>query len=303
MGTDMLKRIFKTVLAPALCLFANAASAQIQCSDYSSGTALLNATQTNYGECTVTPSAVKYTVFDISLCTARPEVGAVSSCTSIFNSTSGREVVVSDATTIALNPNVDLQTADYSYATLTLDKRYGIKMLLDMGFDVGGWYDSANSQVSSVGQYCWTNGADIDLSGLTAGNIRCGSDYQSAAAQAEVSHEEITYLDDSPNMTASYDGIPAIDGAFDVRLLAPNGQLATVNPTTVGPNDTEKLFIIIPLPSVQRVDETTTNIDVGFQVTDLANLHVIQCPDPNNPVSMCFQNGVINGIGFYARVR
>jgi len=282
---------------------ADDAKAQVYCNDYNSATDLLLDANRNFGECVATPVSAKFIVYDISLCTSRPEVGSTSSCTSVFNSTSGREILVSASESISLDPNITIPHDNYSYATLTLDERYGIKALLDMGFTVGGWVDPSNNTntPSTQGPHCWTDGSDIDLYGLASGNVRCGATAEIASNQVAVSHETVFFLEDSPNMTNSFDGLPSVDGTFDIRLINSTGQLATVHPRNIVANDTDKLFIIIPLPSVQRVDENSTNIDVGFMVTDMMNMKVQSC-NISNALGLCFQNAIINSIGFYARI-
>jgi hypothetical protein len=307
-ATKIKNLILFSVASAGILFSADDAMAQVvYCNDYNSGADLLNATNNNLSECVATPEFAKFTVYDISLCTSRPDVGSTSSCTSIFGSVSGREILVSDSETISLNPNITIPHDDYSYATLTLDNRYGIKAVLDMGFTVGGWVDPSNNTniPSTQGEHCWTNGLDIDLYGQTSGNVRCGATAQIANSQAAVSHETVFFLEDSPNMTASYDGLPSIDGSFDIRLINSAGQLAAVDPVYIVANNTDKLFVIIPLPSVQRVDENSSNIDVGFMVTDMMNLKVQTCSDgatPSPNMIPCIQNAIINSIGFYTRI-
>lgn len=300
MATKLKNLILFSVASAGLLFFADDAMAQVYCNDYNTAAALLTAANGNGGECVATPESAKFTVYDISLCTSRPDVGSTSSCTSIFSSASGRDILVSNSDSIALDPNITIPHDDYSYAALTIDERFGIEAAFDMGFTVGGWVDPSNNAnvPSTQGQHCWTNGSDIDLYGLTSGNVRCGATAQMANSQAAVSHETLFFLDDSPNMTASADGMQSIDGTFDIRLINSAGQLATVDPVNIVANDTDKLFVIIPLPSVQRVDENSSNIDVGFMVTDMMNLKVQSCPN----VTICIQNAIINSIGFYTRI-
>lgn len=311
MATKLKNLILFSVASAGLLFSADDAMAQVYCNDYNTAAALLAAANGNGGECVATPESAKFTVYDISLCTSRPDVGSTSSCTSIFSSASGRDILVSNSDSIALDPNITIPHDDYSYAALTIDERFGIEAAFDMGFTVGGWVDPSNNAnvPSTQGQYCWTNGSDIDLYGLTSGNVRCGATAQMANSQAAVSHETLLFLDDSPNMTASADDMQSIDGTFDIRLLNSAGQLATVDRSDILANiaahDTDKLFVIIPLPSVQRVDENSSNIDVGFMVTDMMNLKVQTCSDgamPSPNVIPCIQNAIINSIGFYTRI-
>jgi hypothetical protein len=209
-------------------------------------------------------------------------------------------MLLSDDTSIPLDPSISLENGDYSHVALTIDERIGVKVILDLGFDVHGWGPTP-------GDHCWSDGSDVDLYDPTSGNVRCGS-LQSAMSGAGMSYESITVFEDSQqNATASLDDEPSRDGGtFNIRLIDSAGQIASELDNDGLFADTDKMFVIIPLPVAQRVDETSTNIDVGFKVTNLVNMTM----DPQcgriqgciNADDVLFQNAIINSIGFYATV-
>jgi hypothetical protein len=297
-ATNMLKLQIAMLFVFSTSFMTGTAVAQQVCSGHNSEAVLRIAGGSDF-ECTATPEQVEFIVYDISLCTSEPDVGDVGSCTSIFNSPSGREILVSDDTSIPLDPSISLENGDYSHVALTIDERIGVKVIIDLGFDVDGWG-------TTQGDHCWSNGSDVDLYDSSSGNVRCGS-LQSAISGAGMSYESITVFEDSQqNATASLDDEPSRDGgSFNIRLIDSSGQLASIQDSDGLFTDTAKMFVIIPLPVSQRVDETSTNIDVGFKVTNLVNMKMDpQCGGMQGCTNsdVVFQNAIINSIGFYATV-
>jgi hypothetical protein len=304
----MLRVLKGALFSVSFCFTAGTAYSETYCTDHDSANDLLTAARTGggYDECIATPQEVEFTVYDISMCTSEPDVGSVGSCTSIFSSTSGKEVLVSESTSVSLDPAISLENGDYTYVALTLDIRVGVKVAFDLGFNTGlmnGWN-------STSGEYCWSNGSDIDSYGVNRGNlgnVRCGS-LQESLSQAAMSYENINVFDDLTGTTNTLNDEPSGNNTtFDIDLLDSAGQRASIvpDPTTGVYADADKLFVIIELPSAQRVNETSSNIDVGFKVSDLVLMKLAQTGDASRNCSgpICFQNASVRGVSFYATVR
>ncbi len=304
MGTNMLRVLKSALVSVSSCLITGTALADVYCNNYSSRYDLSNALVGHPYECIATPQEVEFTVYDISMCTSEPDVGSVGSCTSIFNSTSGKEVLVSKSTSVSLNPAISLENGDYTFVALTLDIRVGVKVAFDLEFDspnvMNGWN-------STSGSYCWSDGSDIDSyssNAVNLGNVHCGS-LQDSLSQAAMSYENINVFEDSIGYTNTLNNESSGNNtAFDIDLIDSSGQRASIVPdsNTGVYSDAVKLFVIIELPTAQRVDETSSSIDVGFKVTDLVLMKLIG--SSNHCLGLiCFQNASVSGIGFYANIR
>ncbi|MDA9319503.1 hypothetical protein N9Q65_01210 [Candidatus Thioglobus sp.] len=120
--------------------------------------------------CTITPTATKFTIFKIALCTADTSSNDLSSCQYILDSAAGIEHILKQGLSSALaTPGFGVAPGSYDYLAFVLSSKYGTLASWRTTNDV--WsrcsdygsaqaeadLDDGNCQSWTKGTYCWTD--------------------------------------------------------------------------------------------------------------------------------------------------
>ncbi len=120
--------------------------------------------------CTITPTATKFTIFKIALCTADTSSNDLSSCQYILDSAAGIEHILRQGLSSALaTPGFGVAPGSYDYVAFVLSSKYGTLASWRTTNDVWGRcsdygsaqaeadLDDSNCQSWKKGTYCWTD--------------------------------------------------------------------------------------------------------------------------------------------------
>ena len=120
--------------------------------------------------CTITPTATKFTIFKIALCTADTSSNDLSSCQYILDSAAGIEHILTQGLSSALaTPGFGVAPGSYDYIAFVLSSKYGTLAswrttndVLSRCSDYGSVQaeadlDDSSCQTRSKGTYCWTD--------------------------------------------------------------------------------------------------------------------------------------------------
>jgi hypothetical protein len=154
--------------------------------------------------CTITPTATKFTIFKIALCTADTSSNDLSSCQYILDSAAGIEHILTQGLSSALaTPGFGVAPGSYDYLAFVLSSKYGTLATWRTTNDVWGRcedygsaqaeadLDDSNCQSWSIGKYCWT-----DHPGPTTYNP--STTLSLAHGQAVAGHKELIACGSSP---------------------------------------------------------------------------------------------------------
>ena len=190
--------------------------------------------------CTITPTATKFTIFKIALCTADTSNNDLSSCQYILDSAAGIEHILTQGLSSALaTPGFGVAPGSYDYVAFVLSSKYGTLASWRTTNDVWGRcldygsaqaeadLDDSNCQIAlPKGTYCWT-----DHPGPTTYNNR--ATLSLAHGQAVAGNNYLIACDSSPgtanwtyeltNILQDHNGSDACYDDSDVSTFLANG--------------------------------------------------------------------------------
>ena len=195
--------------------------------------------------CTITPTATKFTIFKIALCTADTSSNDLSSCQYILDSAAGIEHILTQGLSSALaTPGFGVAPGSYDYIAFVLSSKYGTLAswrttndVLSRCSDYGSAQaeadlDDGNCQSWTKGTYCWTdhpgpttynNRATLSLAhgqAVSGGLMLVACD--SSPGTAQWTYELTNILQDHNGSDACYDG-------SDVSTFLANGDRFAFN--------------------------------------------------------------------------
>jgi hypothetical protein len=250
----------------------------------------------DFQECSVTPVSVELDLYEVGMCTEKPDFDSKDTCGTIFLDDSGLLSQISKGSSIPL-ANASLPEGEYSYGYLVFGNTFGIKIELDFGTDAISDIDG-----EQLVQYCWTEGG-MPL-GEDAGEVpmACGTEIPDDLGYA---YETVNFLpkpddtvDGGVRPVTSADDIPSSQQGkfFDGRILDGFGNLA--DPVNL---NAEKLMVIFRLDNpLNIVADPNLKLEFGFRVEDMTAVSIGPCPGSSGN---CVDYGVLAGFGFDAEIQ
>ena len=106
--------------------------------------------------CSVTPDSIEVKLYDLGICTSAPTVNTdftinYDSCVSVFESSAGRSVALSNNLQVSLDPEITLEETTYTHGYIKLGSTFGVKTKFTFGYSVAT-EDNANNP--GPGIYC-----------------------------------------------------------------------------------------------------------------------------------------------------
>ena len=264
--------IYKVLLAAGVSVFALNVYAE---GDPSPCTA------TSTTSCTVTADYSEFVVHKLGLCTAAPtepapdvESNYLSACEMVFDSPAGKKIAINTVTntSTSLTDSIQIANGRYTHAVLLLGTEFATRHQQT--------FSSEKTAINGgSGTICWTDSVSRNAAATPwTGYSQCGTSLPADFA--------------SNNTYVYRDTIKAMSGNEDINWykaseLNPTQVLLNMNSATaVATNiieipdsggsftsDAQFMLAIITLDSPVTIDETTTNVDVGFPVTDATEVH------------------------------
>jgi hypothetical protein len=277
--------------ATSLLMYSGEVHAET-CTSYLNEQAVLDEMdQDNFMECGVTPDFTRVEVYEIALCEEKPTATDKTSCTVLYQNTTGQILEMTSNSSFPLTDQISVPEGMYPFAYVVISNEFEISIQHQFAFDVYG-IDSNNQKEVSGGNFCWTNGSQI--SALEAGDMTCGPTPAPSVSTERVS---VLGLDDQPGDDIPdnnngvhdplffYEGIPSSTLVpFDAYVTDSTGALAVATsalssvPNGLPPStNAERIMVVLNLPSATLINEQTTSIDVGFGVTDIGYLLLTGC--------------------------
>lgn len=207
-------------------------------------------------DCWGEPDFYQIRIYEVGLCTSLPifpttnSSPGLSSCVTIFTSTTGSDVDVTPTTTSALSGVFTRpENGSYPYGYVRMDASFDIQVSVDFGVAITG-------DAGGNGQFCASitgstaNGTSATCAGVapTAGTLQ--------TPLTDFGGDEGFAGSDSITSTTS-SGTSTIDGF----LMTGADQLAT------SAADVQRLFGVQTFGTPVSVTDTTTGIDISFRVT------------------------------------
>ncbi|MDA7485122.1 hypothetical protein N9A56_07340 [Planktomarina temperata] len=250
-----------------------------------------SASDENDGYCLSTPSSLVLKIYEFAICTSEPNPSNTSMCTKIFEKAAGEDFDLSAGASLSMADNLSIEEETYTHAYVTLSNVTTLKSTLDFSpntrFDLDG----------REGKFCFTDGRKIKE---TYSIITCAN-----TAAPLYSEETISLGDDSsPYYNGTIEDYPAVVGSTtiltDLYMLDVNGK-----PSQAYTDD----FAIMgaqELSTAVTINAATTNLDIGFSVTNGMSFGFIENGDSEggqtcNQAAGCLNDAVFDGLKFLVK--
>ena len=259
-------------------------------------------------ECGVTPNFTRVQVFEIAMCEQKPTASESSSCSLLYQSEAGQNVELTSSSSFPLTDQISIPEGNYPFAYVVISNEFDTQIQQEFSFDVFG-VDSNGDKEGVGGAYCWTNGAQINA--YEFGDMSCGTSPSAAVSTEIVSVLGLDDLsgDDIPDNNNGFhdplfigEGIPSSTQVpFDAYVTDSTGALAVATsdlsvvtdpPNPLPPStNADRIMIVLTLSSSTLINEETTLIDVGFGVTDIGYINLVEC----STGEICAYQGALGG--------
>jgi hypothetical protein len=214
--------------------------------------------------CYAEPQEYYTTIYKLGLCTSRPTAPTsttavdLSSCTTVFENTSGTKVKIIKGTPTKLTGTVTRPpNGTYTYAIALVGPEFELKTILTFTSPARSNYPASGS--ASTGSVCWSREGTFysNRSALIADLVDCGS---SVGSSYGLMKSRVNALDGDGHgnsiMTKDF-------GTMTGYMLTAANKLASSGAGTMGTVD--KILAVVPSTSV--VKSTSTKLDISFSIT------------------------------------
>lgn len=209
-----------------------------------------NAANAGDGYCFSTPQAMNITLYEFGLCTSAASPSDRDQCTTLFSNPAGTALELSAGISLPLSAGVSISEGSYTHAFVVLSNVTSLETVIE--FSTTRTDDSGDA-----GIYCYTDGRSINLFDSI---ISCGNDPTAVTASTEIIGLGAgSYSNTLMNYSVSMLGETVVTDLYAITNV---GQLSTNSV------DDFALFGSQILNQAISITPNTTNIDIGFSVTD-----------------------------------
>jgi hypothetical protein len=209
-----------------------------------------NAANGEDGYCYITPQAMNVRLYEFGLCTSAASPSNREQCTTLVANSAGLALELSTGVSLPLAAGVSIPEGVYSHAFVVLSNVTSLETVIEFS-------SARTDDRGSTGSYCYTDGRSIDNSPSI---ISCGNDPTAVTASTEVIGLDAGgYTNTELNYTVTMRGENVVTDLYSITSA---GQLST------NYGDDFALFGSQILNQPISVTPNTTNIDIGFSITD-----------------------------------
>jgi len=219
--------------------------------------------------CDYTPDGMRIKLFQILLCEELPTLANYNSiCKKLVDFPTGKDVsITANGTTPIVDGSVTLTEGNYSHATILIENKIGSKFTQTFSQPIHG--------SNGVGKTCWSNGNDAKIwysGGYTEFSASCGL---SSAADPQWSTYTYKGFWTPGGFVNTANELTLTGSGKDIYLLGDVNSVATITYDNSGNTEEENLRTqanyllgVAPITPVAKVTPDTSNVDLGFKLTD-----------------------------------
>lgn len=223
-----------------------------------------NAANGNAGYCFFTPQAMNIRLYEFGLCTSAASPSNRAQCTTLFSNPSGTALELSAGISLPLAAGVSISEGTYTHAFVVLSNVTSLETVIEFS-------NARTDDRGSTGNYCYTDGRSINTSDSI---ISCGNDPAAVTASTEViGLGGGGYSNTLLNYTVNMRGESVVT---DLYAITSAGTLSS------NAGDDFALFGSQILNSPISITPNTSNIDIGFSITDGVTLGFVNGGPPFN---------------------
>ena len=218
--------------------------------------------------CDYTPDGMRIKLYQILLCEELPTLANYNSiCKKLVDFSSGKVVsITANGTSPIIDGPVTLTEGNYSHAAILIENKIGSLFTQTFSQPIHG--------SNGVGKTCWSNGNDAKIwypGGYTEFSASCGL---SSAANPQWSTYTYKGFWTPGGYVNTANQLTATGSGKDVYLL---GDVNTVAAITYDGNgfgeqnlttQANYLLGVAPITPIAKVTPNTSNVDLGFKLTD-----------------------------------
>ena len=209
--------------------------------------------------CSVDAESIILKIYEFGLCTGPSNLTDVSACTTLFKSSSGRNVDLTVGSSVSLISEISLSEGSYTNAYLKVSDEISIKAIVE--FADARVSNPATGLGDGSGKFCFTDGRSInDISTI----VTCADTANDAKGTSEQMY--IQGSGDYGEILNYQTSLGWVVTETDLYTYNSAGAFTSVRANAVG------IYADQTLAAPVKIDANTSNIDLGIVVTDGVSL-------------------------------
>ena len=209
--------------------------------------------------CSVDAESIILKIYEFGLCTGPSNLTDVSACTTLFKSSSGRNVDLTVGSSVSLISEISLSEGSYTNAYLKVSDEISIKAIVE--FADARVSNPATDLGDGSGKFCFTDGRSInDISTI----VTCADTANDAKGTSEQMY--IQGSGDYGEILNYQTSLGGVVTETDLYTYNSAGAFTSVRANAVG------IYADQTLAAPVKIDANTSNIDLGIVVTDGVSL-------------------------------